>query len=34
MKELEMENKTIKTQPLDFSVHFDVIKHIRVVSSI
>ena len=31
MKELEMQNKTVKPQPLDFGVHFDVTKHIRLV---
>ena len=31
MKELEMQNKTVKLQPLDFGVHFDVTKHIRLV---
>ena len=31
MKELEMQNKTVKPQ-LDFGVHFDVNKHIRLVS--
>ena len=31
MKEQEMENKTIKLQPLDFGIHFDVTKHIRLV---
>ena len=27
-----MQNKTVKPQPLDFGVHFDVTKHIRLVS--
>ena len=31
MKELEMRNKTVKPQSLDFDVHFDVTKHIRLV---
>ena len=31
MKELEMQNKTVKSQPLDFVIHFDVTKHIRLV---
>ena len=31
MKELEMQNKTIKLQPLDSGAHFDVTKHIRLV---
>ena len=31
LKELEMQNKTVKPQPLDFGVHFDVTKHIRLV---
>ena len=31
MKELEMQNKMVKPQPLDFGVHFDVTKHIRLV---
>ena len=31
MKEFEMQNKTVKPQPLDLSVHFDVTKHIRLV---
>ena len=31
IKELEMQNKTVKPQPLDFGVHFDVTKHIRLV---
>ena len=31
MKELEMQNKTLKSQPLDFGTHFDVTKHIRLV---
>ena len=31
MKELEMQNKTVKPQPLDFGIHFDVTKHIRLV---
>ena len=26
-----MQNKTVKPQPLDFGVHFDVTKHIRLV---
>ena len=31
IKELEMQNKTVKPQPLDFCVHFDVTKHVRLV---
>ena len=31
MKELEMQNKTVKPQPLDFGIHFDATKHIRLV---
>ena len=31
MKELEMRNKTVKLQPFDFGIHFDVNKHIRLV---
>ena len=31
MKELVMQNKTIKPQPLVFGIHFDVTKHIRLV---
>ena len=31
MKELEMQNKMVKLQPLDFGIHFDVTKHIRLV---
>ena len=31
MKELEMQNKTVKSQPLDLGVHFDVTKHIGLV---
>ena len=31
MKELEMQNMTVKRQPLDFGTHFDVTKHIRLV---
>ena len=31
MKELEIQNKTLKSEPLDFDVHFDVTKHIRLV---
>ena len=31
MKELAMQNKTVKPQPLEFGVHFDVTKHIRLV---
>ena len=31
MKELEMQNKTVKPQPLDFGIHFDVTIHIRLV---
>ena len=27
MKETEMQNKTVKPQPLDFGIHFDVTKH-------
>ena len=30
MKELEMQNKTVKPHPLDFGVHFGVTKHIRL----
>ena len=32
MKELEMQNKTVNPQSLDFGAHFDVTKHIRSVS--
>ena len=28
-----MQSKTLKPQPLDFGVHFDVTKHIRLVSN-
>ena len=31
MKELEMQNMTVKRQPLDSGSHFDVTKHIRLV---
>ena len=31
MKELEMQRKTVKPQPLDLGVHFDVTKHISLV---
>ena len=31
MKELEMQNMTVKRQPLDSGVHFDITKHIRLV---
>ena len=31
MKELEMQNKMLKLQPLDFGIHFNVTKHIRLV---
>ena len=31
MKELEMQNKTVKLQLLDFGVRFDVTKYIRLV---
>ena len=31
MKELEIQNMTVKRQPLDFGTHFDVTKHIRLV---
>ena len=31
MKQLEMQNKTVTSQPLDSGAHFDVIKHIRLV---
>ena len=31
IKELEMQTMTVKRQPLDFGVHFDVTKHIRLV---
>ena len=31
MNELELQNKTVKPQPLDFGIHFDVTKHIRFV---
>ena len=31
MKELEIQNMTIKRQPLDSGTHFDVTKHIRLV---
>ena len=27
MKELEIQNNTVKPQPLDFGVHFNVTKH-------
>ena len=33
MKELEMQNMTVKRQPLDSDAHFDVTKHIRLVAS-
>ena len=31
MKELEMQNMTVKRQSLDSGVHFDITKHIRLV---
>ena len=31
MKELQMQNKIVKPQPLDFDVRFDITKHIRLV---
>ena len=31
MKVLEMQNMTVKRQPLDSGVHFDITKHIRLV---
>ena len=31
MEELEMQIMTVKRQPLDFGVHFDATKHIRLV---
>ena len=31
LKELEMQNKMVKPQPLDSGVHIDVTKHIRLV---
>ena len=31
MKELELQNKTVKPQSLDFGVHFDVTNHIRLI---
>ena len=31
MKELEMQNMTVKRQPLESGVHFDITKHIRLV---
>ena len=31
MKQLEMQNKMVKLQPLEFGIHFDVTKHIRLV---
>ena len=31
MKELEMQNMTVKRQPLDSGIHFDITKHIRFV---
>ena len=31
MKELEMQNMTVKRKPLDSGTHFDVTKHIRLV---
>ena len=31
MKELEMQNMTVKRQPLDSGAHFDITKHIRLV---
>ena len=33
IKELEMQNKTVKSQPLDFGAHFDVTTH-QISSSI
>ena len=31
MKELKMQNVTVKRQPLDSGAHFDVTKHIRLI---
>ena len=31
MKELEMQNKTVKPQHLDFGIHFAATKHIRLI---
>ena len=31
MKELEMQNMTVKRQPLESGIHFDITKHIRLV---
>ena len=31
MKELEIQNMTVKRQPLDSGTHFDITKHIRLV---
>ena len=31
MKEVQMQNMTVKRQPLDSGAHFDVTKHIRLV---
>ena len=31
MKELEMQNMTVKRQPLNSGAHFDITKHIRIV---
>ena len=31
MKELEMQNMTVKRKPLESGVHFDITKHIRLV---
>ena len=31
MKELEMQNMTVKRQPLNSGAHFDITKHIRLV---
>ena len=33
MRELEIQNKTVKPQILDSGTHFDVTKHIRLVPS-
>ena len=31
MKELQMQNMTVKRQPLNSEAHFDITKHIRLV---
>ena len=33
IKELELQNKMVKLQSLDFGAHVDVTKHIRLISS-